>query len=72
MLCEKCKNRVGKDVVSVGKCKLCGAQTYSGISPAPIICKKCSEDAGLCEICGSSLWEQMTFDDLMGDDRYTN
>ena len=72
MLCEKCKNRVGKDAVSVGKCKLCGAQTYSGTSPAPIICQKCSEDSWLCEICGSPLYEQMTFDDLIGDDRNTD
>ena len=68
MLCEKCKNRVGASVVSIGKCRLCGSQTYSGSSPAQILCKECSEDARLCEICGVSLLHQMTFDDLgVGD-----
>jgi len=68
MLCEKCNNRVGKDVVSVGKCNRCGAQTYSGTSPAPTLCKDCSKDICACEICGVSLLHQMTFDDLgVGD-----
>ena len=67
MLCEKCKNRVGAYVVSIGKCRLCGSQTYSGSSPAPILCKECSEDAGLCEICGAIRLRNLEKGDIMTD-----
>ena len=67
MICEKCKKKIKEKPRAETRCRFCGkAITYSQ-APVPTLCQECSDEFGLCSVCGKSQWVQMTFDDLMED-----
>lgn len=72
MLCEKCKTGVYCQAFDITKCKRCGKKIVTEHLPGHIYCDECSKELEICSQCGESLWEQMTFDDLIGVDRHTD
>lgn len=67
MVCEKCKKRIVMNAFGTGICGLCKKEIISPNLPVPILCHECSDKEGLCEVCGKSMWTQMTLED-MGED----
>lgn len=56
-LCEKCRKLIVQDVITDGKCRICGKKFLSGHSPANVICDECirfhnRRGIYLCRQCG--------------------
>lgn len=55
MICNKCSKIVALSAFSEGKCKICKSPTPTPHIPSYTVCKKCSEEKGLCEQCGKEI-----------------
>lgn len=64
MLCTKCKTGIYCQAFDFTKCKRCGTEVVTEHMPGHLYCDKCSEELSVCAQCGTSLLEQMTFDDM--------
>lgn len=55
MICHKCERRIVQPAVSAGVCEQCGAEIWSGNSPANKFCPACSYLYNVCEVCGDPI-----------------
>lgn len=56
MICSNIhNNRVVLWGFDLTKCTICGCEITTAHTPGNVVCPKCSEDNGLCEICGEKI-----------------
>jgi DNA-directed RNA polymerase subunit RPC12/RpoP len=52
MYCDRCRKKFYGQMISMGRCVVCGKPVTSPHVPAHVVCRECSEKVGLCEQCG--------------------
>lgn len=62
-MCENCKKLMFMSMLISSECEACGRNFVSPGAPPLRYCSECAERIGLCEFCGKSMYEQMTFFD---------
>ena len=57
MDCGKHKNMIVMHAFSKGECELCGKEIQTSHIPCDKVCKECSEEHKVCQVCGDKIEE---------------